>query len=94
MVCQVALAPRRQDEPNRFTGEITLDIDLFVLVDDRADLVRVSVPESGLGKDLKPMTVVHVTGLTAREWVKGDGRHGILFSADTVHPANLKAVAA
>jgi hypothetical protein len=94
MVFQLAGPPRRQEEPNRFTGEISYDVDLFVLVDDRADVVRVSVPESGLGKDLKPMTVVQVIGLTAREWVKPDGRRGTFFSAEAIQPANTKALAA
>ena len=92
VVFQLATEPRRQEEVNRYTGEIGFNVPLFALVDGRADLLEVSVPESGLAKDLKPMTIVQVTGLTAREWTK-DGRHGVMFSAESIRPSGIKAAA-
>jgi hypothetical protein len=83
----VATPPRRQSKPNPYTGEIDWDVDLLAVTDDgKADLLRVTVPESGLVKGLTPLTAVEVEGLVARVWEKQDGRHGVMFACDAMRP--------
>jgi hypothetical protein len=84
MTLTVATSPRQQSKPNPFTGEITWDVDLLAVSDEKEDLLRVGVPESGLAKNLGPLAIVRVEGLTARVWEKQEGRHGVMFSCDAV----------
>jgi hypothetical protein len=87
MTLTVATAPRRQPKPNPFTGEIDWDVDLLAVTSDgKADLLRVTVPESGMAKNLAPLTPVQVEGFIARVWEKQDGRHGVMFACDALRP--------
>lgn len=78
---------------NRETGEIALDretrehmmtVGLTVADDGSAELLTVSVPESGIPANLALGMPVAVTGLRARDWeneFNGQKRHGISFRA-------------
>jgi hypothetical protein len=90
----VATPPRRQSKPNPFTGEIDFEVDLLAVYDGKADLLRVTVPESGLAADLTPLTVVELTGFIARVWEKPDGRHGVMFACDSMRPVAATKLAA
>jgi hypothetical protein len=81
----VAVPPKQQSKANPVTGEVMWDVDLFVIADERPDLLRVAVPESGLPKNLTPGSAIQVTGLTVIVWDK-DGRHGQMFRCDAFHP--------
>jgi hypothetical protein len=81
----VAVPPKQQSKANQITGEVMWDVDLFVIADERPDLLRVAVPESGLPKNLAPGGAVGVAGLTVVVWEK-DGRHGQMFRCDALHP--------
>jgi hypothetical protein len=85
MQLSVAVPPRQQAKPNPFTGEVMWDVDLFAVSDERAELLRVAVPDSGLAKNLTPGNAVQVMGLTAIVWEK-DGRHGEMFRCDALRP--------
>jgi hypothetical protein len=81
---------------NRETGEIAIDretkapmmtIGLTIADDGTADLVTVSVPETGIPANLGIGMPVAVTGLRARDWeneFNGQKRHGISFRAVAV----------
>jgi hypothetical protein len=87
MTLTVATPPRRQSKPNPFTGEIDWDVDLLAVTSDgKTDLLRVTVPDSGMPKNLAPLTAVEVEGFIARVWEKQDGRHGIMFACDAMRP--------
>jgi hypothetical protein len=81
----LAVPPRLQSKPNPFTGEVEWNVDLFVVADDRADVLQVAVPESGLAKNLSPGGTVEVAGLTAIAWEK-QGNHGLMFRCENVRP--------
>ncbi|WP_042408785.1 SCO3933 family regulatory protein [Streptacidiphilus carbonis] len=78
---------------NRETGEIAIDretkakmmtIGLTIADEGTADLLTVSVPESGIPSNLAIGHPVTVTGLKARDWeneFNGQKRHGISFRA-------------
>jgi hypothetical protein len=89
----VATPPRTQSKPNPFTGEIEWNVDLFIVADDRPDVVQEAVPESGIGKGLVSEGQVQVDGLTAILWDK-DGRHGVMFRCDAIRPAGAAASSA
>jgi hypothetical protein len=82
----VAVPPRQQTKAHPITGEVMWDVDLFVIADERPDLLRVAVPDSGLAKNLAPGGAVRVGGLTVVVWEK-DGRHGQMFRCDALSPA-------
>jgi hypothetical protein len=86
MQFKVAVPPRQQTKPNPYTGEIEWNVDLFVVSDDRAEVLQVAVPEAGLTKTVKPDDAVQLSGLTAIAWEK-NGNHGLMFRCDTLHPA-------
>jgi hypothetical protein len=88
----VATPPRTQSKANPFTGEVEWNVDLFVVADDRPDVVQVAVPESGVTKGLVPADQVQVDGLTAIVWVK-DGKHGVMFRCDAIRPEGPKLAA-
>ena len=78
MTLTVATPPRRQSKPNPFTGEIDWDVDVLAVTSDgKADLLRVTVPDSGLDKKVVPLVAVQVDGFIGRVWEKQDGRHGV-----------------
>jgi hypothetical protein len=87
MTLTVATPPRRQSKPNPFTGEIDFDVDVLAVTEDgKADLLRVTVPESGLAKNVVPLVAVQVDGFIGRVWEKQDGRHGVMFACDAMGP--------
>ncbi len=86
----VAVPPRQQKEANKVTGEVMWDVDLFVVSDERPDVLRVQVPESGLAKTLTPNTKVEASGLTAFTWEK-DNRHGLMFRCESLRLAGSSA---
>ncbi|WP_037568551.1 SCO3933 family regulatory protein [Phaeacidiphilus oryzae] len=81
---------------NRQTGEIATDretgaklmtLGLTVADEGEANLLTVSVPETGIAGELQPGMPVMVTGLRARDWeneFNGQKRHGISFRAVAV----------
>jgi hypothetical protein len=88
----LAVPPKQQSKANPITGEVMWDVELFVIADERPDLVRVAVPESGLAKNVAPGGAVRVEGLTVVVWEK-DGRHGQMFRCDVLQPLGQPAVA-
>lgn len=75
------------------TGEIATDkdtgaplvvADVMVVLDGRAELLQVTVPETGITKGIKPGATITFTALTASAWentFNGQMRHGIAFRA-------------
>lgn len=75
------------------TGEVATDketgaqlvvADVMVVLDGRAEMLQVTVPETGVTKGIKPGAAVAFTGLTASPWentFNGQARHGIAFRA-------------
>jgi hypothetical protein len=85
MTLTVATPPRRQSKPNPFTGEIDWDVDVLAVTEDgKADLLRITVPDSGLDKKVGPLMAVQVDGFIGRVWEKQDGRHGVMFACDAM----------
>ena len=78
---------------NQKTGEIAVDretggrlvtVGLTVADDGEANLLTVTLLESGIAPDIQVGTPVTVTGLKARDWeneFNGQKRHGISFRA-------------
>jgi hypothetical protein len=87
MELTVAKPPRRQTKPNPITGELNWEVDLLVVTGDDVDVIRVSFPDSGLGKNLVPLTPVDLDELILRLWVKPDGRHGEFYVCDAIRAA-------
>jgi hypothetical protein len=87
---KLAVPPRQQSKANAYTGEVEWNVDLFVVSDERADVLQLSVPESGLTKNLTVGGDVQVSGLTAIVWEK-NGNHGLMFRCDAVRPAGPAA---
>ncbi|WP_034094166.1 SCO3933 family regulatory protein [Streptacidiphilus albus] len=75
------------------TGEIATDketgtplvvVEVMVVMDGRAEMLQVTVPETGVTKGIKPGATVAFTALTASAWentFNGQNRHGIAFRA-------------
>jgi hypothetical protein len=75
------------------TGEIATDkdtgaplvvADVMVVLDGRAEMLQVTVPETGITKGIKPGATITFTALTASAWentFNGQMRHGIAFRA-------------
>src|SRR5579884_225744 len=88
----VAVAPSVR-VANRQTGEVAMDretgarlmtVGLMVADEGEANVLTVSVPETGITGDLPVGTPVAVTSLRARDWeneFNGQKRHGISFRA-------------
>jgi hypothetical protein len=85
MQLTVAVPPRLQTKPNPFTGEIEWNVDLFVVADERPDVIQVAVAESKAAKGLGPNSQVQAEGLTAILWEK-EGKHGVMFRCDALRP--------
>ncbi|MEU4116515.1 hypothetical protein AB0F71_18730 [Kitasatospora sp. NPDC028055] len=78
------------------TGEIAVDketgakllvADVMFVLDGRAEMISVTVPETGLAKGTKPGALVAFTGLVATPWennFNGQARHGIAFRAAAI----------
>ncbi|MFE5484521.1 hypothetical protein [Streptomyces sp. NPDC056527] len=79
---------------NRQTGEIATDretgatlmtVDVMFVMDGNAEILSLTVPQTGVSNDLTMGTPVALTGVIARPWER-DGRHGIAFRAVAVTP--------
>ncbi|MEW2569671.1 hypothetical protein [Streptomyces sp. NPDC047070] len=93
----VATAPEPKVK-NFATGERAVNQEglamstLGLLVSDEGEgnLLKVSIPETGLPEGLAPGMPVRVVGLKAKDWenvIKGEKRSGIAFSAVAITPA-------
>jgi hypothetical protein len=81
---------------DRRTGEIATDtetgaslmtVDVMFVLDGNAEILTVTVPETGISGELTMGTPVALTGLIARPWeneFNGQKRHGIAFRAVAV----------
>ncbi|OEU92022.1 hypothetical protein DB35_06590 [Streptomyces abyssalis] len=81
---------------NRQTGEIATDrdtgaklmtVNVMFAMDGNAEVLNVTVPETGVADELTMGTPVALTGLIARPWeneFNGQKRHGISFRAVAV----------
>ncbi|MEY9486262.1 hypothetical protein RKD26_002056 [Streptomyces calvus] len=81
---------------DRQTGEVAVDpvtndrlmvLELVFIAEGGSDMIKVTVPEKGIGEGLIMGTPVFMTGLVARPWESefgGRTRHGIAYRADAV----------
>ncbi|QMU79832.1 hypothetical protein GXW83_33160 [Streptacidiphilus sp. PB12-B1b] len=81
---------------NRQTGEIAKDavsgetlktVGVVYIEDGESSLIKVTIPESGVGEGLALGSPVSLPGLVARPWestFNGQQRHGIAFRATAV----------
>ncbi|MCQ0023149.1 hypothetical protein M4914_09455 [Streptomyces somaliensis DSM 40738] len=81
---------------DRQTGEVAVDpvngqrlmvLELVFIADGGSDMIKVTVPEQGIGEGLVMGAPVILSGLVARPWESefgGRSRHGIAFRADAV----------
>ncbi|MFD5108782.1 SCO3933 family regulatory protein [Streptomyces cinereoruber] len=81
---------------NRQTGEVATDretgatlmtIDVMFVMDGNAEILNLTVPETGISGELTMGTPVALTGVVARPWeneFNGQKRHGISFRAVAV----------
>ncbi|MEV6105171.1 hypothetical protein AB0M28_10725 [Streptomyces sp. NPDC051940] len=95
--------PQQVKIANRKTGEIAIDpetdaklmtVDVTFIANGSAEVLTVTVPETGFSGDLHPGMPVTLTGLTARPWeneFNGQKRHGIAFRAVAVIAIELGA---
>lgn len=86
----------RQKVKDRQTGEIAVDretgapllvADVMFVFDGRAEMIAVTVPETGIAKGVVPGAVIVLTGLVATPWestFNGQARHGIAFRANAI----------
>ncbi|GEB58918.1 SCO3933 family regulatory protein [Streptomyces gardneri] len=81
---------------NRQTGEVATDretgatlmtVDVMFAMDGNAEILNLTVPQSGISGELAMGTPVALTGVVARPWeneFNGQKRHGISFRAVAV----------
>ncbi|MFJ8232446.1 hypothetical protein ACIQ9E_21165 [Streptomyces sp. NPDC094448] len=81
---------------DRQTGEVAVDpltnqrlmvLELVFIAQGGSDMIKVTVPEQGIGDGLAMGAPVLLSGLVARPWESefaGRARHGIAFRADAV----------
>ncbi|MFI9200558.1 hypothetical protein [Streptomyces sp. NPDC053048] len=72
---------------DRETGAALMTVDVLFVMDGNADVVTLTVPETGVSPDLVMGTPVALTSLVARPWeneFNGQKRHGISFRAVAV----------
>lgn len=72
---------------DRETGESLKTVDVLFVLNGQAEVLNVTVTESGVSGDLVAGTPVALTGLVARPWeneFNGQKRHGISFRAVAV----------
>ncbi|MFF9034513.1 hypothetical protein ACF090_03465 [Streptomyces sp. NPDC014892] len=81
---------------DRQTGEIAMDsvtnarlmvLELVFIASGGSDMIKVTVPEPGIGEGLVMGAPVVLSGLVARPWESefgGRARHGIAYRADAV----------
>lgn len=99
----VMVAQPPQSKVNRQSGEIQTDretgaklmtVDVMFAMDGNAEVMTVTVPESGISDELVMGTPVALTGLVARPWeneFNGQKRHGIAFRAVAVTSLTMDA---
>ncbi|MCE7079978.1 hypothetical protein [Streptomyces sp. ST2-7A] len=85
--------PAQPKVTNRQTGEIAIDretgvklltVDVLFVMDGQAEVLNVTIPETGVSGELTTGMPVALTGLVARPWendFNGQRRHGIAFRA-------------
>ncbi|MET7935384.1 hypothetical protein [Streptomyces sp. NPDC005322] len=69
------------------TGAPLMTVDVMFVLDGNAEILSLTVPETGISGDLAMGTPVALTGLIARPWeneFNGQKRHGIAFRAVAV----------
>ncbi|MFF1638410.1 hypothetical protein ACFVXA_12385 [Streptomyces sp. NPDC058246] len=88
--------PPQPKVKDRRTGEIATDaetgaplvtVDVMFVLDGNAEILTVTLPETGVSGELTMGTPVALTGLIARPWendFNGQKRHGIAFRAVAV----------
>ncbi|WP_425528021.1 hypothetical protein [Yinghuangia seranimata] len=79
------------------TGELLMSVTVTFIYDDSAELLTVTVPESGIGEGLAPGSHLTMSGLVARSWEmenNGTKTSGIAFRAVAVVPLALVGQAA
>ncbi|KOT38510.1 hypothetical protein ADK41_16015 [Streptomyces caelestis] len=81
---------------DRQTGEVAVDpvtndrlmvLELVFIAQGGSDMIKVTVPEKGIGEGLVMGAPVFLSGLVARPWESefgGRSRHGIAYRADAV----------
>ncbi|MCX5525080.1 hypothetical protein OG342_19840 [Streptomyces bobili] len=81
---------------DRQTGEIVVDavtnqrlmvLELVLIAQGGSDMIKVTIPEQGIGEGLVMGAPVIMSGLIARPWESEFGgrmRHGIAYRADAV----------
>ncbi|WP_329138623.1 hypothetical protein OG552_31190 [Streptomyces sp. NBC_01476] len=78
-------APQGEDfATDKDTGAPLVVADVMVVLDGRAEMLQVTVPETGITKGIKPGATITFTALTASAWentFNGQMRHGIAFRA-------------
>jgi hypothetical protein len=87
MGLSLALPPKQQKDPDKFTGEMMWEVQLLTILGERAEVLRVGVSDSGLAKGLAPGDAVQVTGLVAILW-ENDNGHGEFFRCESLRPAS------
>lgn len=76
------------------TGEPLMTVGVVYIEDGESSLLKVTVPESGVGQGLALGAPVALVGLVARPWEQvfnGQPRHGIAFRAAAVTPVSFPA---
>ncbi|MGW5123814.1 SCO3933 family regulatory protein [Streptomyces sp. NPDC004069] len=69
------------------TGAVLMTVDVMFVLDGNAEILSLTVPETGISGELAMGTPVALTGLIARPWeneFNGQKRHGIAFRAVAV----------
>ncbi|MFJ3339038.1 hypothetical protein [Streptomyces sp. NPDC086766] len=69
------------------TGASLMTLDVMFVLDGNAEILSITVPETGVSGELTMGTPVALTGLIARPWeneFNGQKRHGIAFRAVAV----------
>ncbi|GAA5002143.1 hypothetical protein [Kitasatospora paranensis] len=72
------------------TGEVLMTVGVVHIEDGESSLIKVTVPQSGVGEGLALGGPVALVGLVARPWEQvfnGQPRHGIAYRAAAVTPA-------
>jgi hypothetical protein len=66
------------------TGAALVTVDVMFVMNGNAEVLSITVPETGISEELVMGTKVALTGLVARPWeneFNGQKRHGIAFRA-------------
>lgn len=101
---KIADQKTQQQSVDHSTGELLMTVDvLYIDPGERPEVIRVTVPESGVTSDLQMGTHVALTGLVARPWEveseykgkktkrQGIGFHALVVTALDIPAAKTKA---